>query len=256
MQEVISNMINVFDTSKTSGSYFLLYLLSLFVLFIVNKEKNEGYLLYGIGVLLVVVANPVTVWIISRIFPVMTTYTPFILLIPVLLYIPYACVELFERLKDNRKKRILMVLLLFTITVSGNIFGFYKNGLIKQNYAPFTKEEKEIIQSLDNEDVLVLADESIAPFMRSFTDHIKLLYGKDLWTPGLDIGIMDEYSEEMLDLYEAMKNPQECMDDIVKTAAIYECDIIVIKNYKSHKAFSGSYQLKQETEHYLVYGLR
>ena len=256
MQEVISNMINAFDTSKISGSYFLLYLISLFVLYIINQEKNRGFLLFGIGVLLIVVGNPFTVWVISRIFPVMTTYTPFILLIPVLLYIPYACVELFECLKDNKKKKILMVLLFLMIAVSGNIFGFYKKGLITQNHVPFSKEEKEIIQSLDDENVLVLADESIAPYMRSFTNHIKLLYGKDLWTPGLDIGIMDEYSEEMLDLYEIMKNPEECMGDIVKTAAIYECDIIVVKNFKSHKDLAGSYELKQETEHYLVYGLK
>ncbi len=254
MHEVITNIIHVFNESKLSGSYFFLYLLCLFVLYRVNKEKSQGFLLYRIGILVVVIFNPITIWLIARIFPAMTTYTPFILLIPILIYLPYTCVELFECLKDYKKKLMLMVLIFVIIAISGNVFGLYQINAVAQNL--YTNEKKQIIQALDDKDFLILADESIAPYMRSHASNIQLLYGKDLWTPGLDTGIMDEYNEDMLSLYEAMKNPEECIGDIVATASIYECDIIVVKNFDSYKDLYGSYELQQETEHYLVYGLQ
>ena len=255
MQLIIANMTLAFNESKMSGSYFLLFLLSLFVLYSVNKEKNKWYLLYALEVILLVVANPVVILILSSVFPVLKTYTPFILLIPTLLYVPFAFVELLEEIKDNRLKKMVMIFMVVVIAISGNIFGFYQKNDISNK--KLTNEQERIILLIDEmESPVVLADEDLAPFMRYFSDDITLLYGKDLWTPNMDLGIMDEYGEEMMPIYDAMKNPEKCMEDIAKVGVLYECDIIVVKNFSGHKAFVGSYQLELKTDHYLVYKLK
>lgn len=255
MQLVISNMASVFQANKMEGSYFLLFILSLVIIYNVNKERNRSYVLFAVGVLLLLVMNPVTVWLLSRMFPVLSTYRVFLLWVPTLLFVPFACVELLENTKNSKHRMQLILLLFVMIALSGNCFGLYKQN--KPLYTSVTQEQRQIVKQLkEKKDTVVLADETITPSIRCLSSDIVLLYGKDLWTPNMDMGIMDEYSEEMMALYEAMRNPKECMSDIAAMASMYECDIIVVKKYDGYMKKAGSYELEQETDHYLVYEIR
>ncbi len=255
MQLVISNMTSVFNADKTAGSYFIIFILSLVIIYNVNRDRNKYYVLFAVGIMLLLIMNPLTVWIISRVFPVLSSYTSFILWIPTLLYVPFACVELLENIKNSRRKNLLVILLFLIIALSGNVFGLYNDGT--QVYPTCTGEQKDIITQLeDKKDAVILADETIAPLMRIYSDDLILLYGKDLWTPNMDLGIMDGYSEEMLSLYEAMKNPKNCINDITSMAAMYECDIIVLRKYNGYPKKTGAYQLVWDTNHYLIYELQ
>lgn len=254
MQVTIENMLSVFHNAKLSGSYFVLFLLCLVILYTVDHKKNNGFILYSVGGLILVTLNPVAVYILSAVFPVLQSYTPFILYIPMLLIIPLAVVELSDHIQNEKKRNLLLAFLFILIAVSGNLFGFSNNQKITDRPKQITEEQKMIVEELTSETgITVLADESIAPFFRTQADNITLLYGKDLWTPGMDLGILDGYSEEMMALYEAMKNPADTIDDIMQTAYLYECDIIVVKNFEGYPKKSGHYDMIQETGQYLLY---
>ena len=103
---------------------------------------------------------------------------------------------------------------------------------------------------------MVLADESVLPFLRTKASEVRLLYGRDLYQPGMDLGIVDGYSEELLHLYEAMKNPEDTIEDILLTADLYGCDMVITKAYEKPLKKVGHFQLSYSTENYLVYGMK
>lgn len=254
MQGIIDTMLTYFNDTKLSGSYFALFLLSLFALYFMNKRKNRAQLLYAVLGAALVYANPVTVFILSRVFPVLRDYGPFISFIPVLLLIPYAAVELLALAKEHKKKVVVVILFFLLTAVAGNILGFANTTKLERPDQRITKEQQKVIETVTtNPDMLVLADETIAPYLRAYASDVELLYGKDLWTPGMDLGIMDEYGEEMLQLYEAMKNPEDTMFDISQMAALYDCDYIIVKRFEEYPRVSGNYALKEKTEGYLIY---
>lgn len=253
MQLITSNMLSIFNADKLSGSYFALFIISLVIIYNINKERNRYYVLFATGIMLLLIMNPLTIWILSRIFPVLASYTPFLLWVPTLLFVPFSCVELLANIKNTRYTHVLTIMLFLIIALSGNMFGLYKT----HSFNGYTSEQKQIIEGLDKqENIVILADESIAPAMRCYGKDLILLYGKDLWTPNMDLGIMDEYSEEMMLLYEAMKNPKDCIEDISSMAAMYECDIMVLKKYNGYLKNTGSYKLVEDTNNYLIYALQ
>jgi hypothetical protein len=69
----------------------------------------------------------------------------------------------------------------------------------------------------------------------------------------MDLGIMDAYSDELMDLYEAMKNPAQCMEDIMNMAALYDCDVVAITASDRVLPEYGSYHLAKTTESYMIY---
>ncbi len=257
MQTVWNNMISVFESYKSAGSYFALFLISLAVIYNTDRQKNRYYVLFATGILLLLICNPLTVWIFSMLFPVLSSYRPFLLWVPTLLFIPFAGVEMLETIKTTKTRMLGLIGLVLLITVAGNQFGIYLTPTEEKNRMEVTKEQKQMIQELEQEtDAVILADETIAPFMRTESDEINLLYGKDLWIADLDLGIVDGYAEDMMSIFEAMKNPEECLNDITSMAAMYECDIIVVRKYEGYPKKSGNYQLLKDTNHYLLYGLQ
>lgn len=252
MQGIISNMTSCFADTKLAGSYFALYIISLFLLSRMESEKNRWYVLYALSGLLLVFANPLTIFLLGKAFPILQSYRPFLMFIPVPFYIAFAGMQLFPTMKEEKSKWICLLLAALLIGVAGDFYGLYQPAGIPKERV--TKEQKQIVEMLSNRNgELVLADESILPYLRTQGEKITLLYGRDLWTPGMDMGIVDGYTEELTALYEAMKNPGETMKDISEMAALYECDLFVVKNYENNPACTGNYKLLLETENYLIY---
>lgn len=252
MQGIINVMESVFHSIKAEGSYFILFIASLYILYRINSKKNQWYIYYALLSILLIVANPFVVMLLSKAFPVLGAYSIFVLFIPVLLFIPFAAGELYERMKEKRQGKLLGVLLVIVIGISGNLYGVYQN----ENTGKLVcqKEQEEVLKLAETNQVsLLLADESVLPYVRIKTPSVRLLYGRDLYQPGMDLGIMDGYDEEMLRLYEAMKNPEETIQDILATADLYGCDMVIVKWFDGAPKEIGHFKQLKSTSDYIVY---
>jgi len=254
MQGIIANIMMVFNDIKASGSYLILLILALYILYRVNVQKNQWYIYYALGGLLLVCANPVLVMLLSKAFPVLGDYSTFLLFAPVLLYPPFAMAEIYEKLRDNKQVYLMILLAVVVIGISGNLYGLYSD--VSKDALRYGTEEKEIMSVVKEvQPVTVVADEEILPFFRTKVPETTLLYGRDLYQPGMDLGIVDVYSEELLHLYEAMKNPKDTIGDILAISDLYGCDMVIVKAFEEAPSQMGHYTKIKETDKYIVYSI-
>lgn len=253
MSNTIDVMLNYFSQTKLAGSYFLLFLVSIVLLYYISKEKNVWFILYGVVLLIVVVMDPIVVWALMQIFPALNTYAPLTLMIPVLLYVPFAVTELIDSVNDSTKKHFLILIMVLLISVCGNLFGVFKEYSVSDD-SILTSEEQQIIDNLNElQPQLLLADESMIHAVSTYGNALPLLYGRDLWTANMDTGIMDGYNEEAYSFFDAMKNTEENVDYIVDTAYEYSCDVLLLDNYEGSPKRIGKYTKVLETDNYVIY---
>lgn len=257
MQGIMDVMTQVFNGIKAEGSYFILMLAALYALYRVNGKKNQWYIYYILLTQILVVANPLTVMILSKAFPVLGTYSTFMLLTPVLMVIPFAAAEILDRAKDDKHGKVLLLLFVIVIGLSGNLFGLYKN---ESTVIKCTQEQEAVLRSVEElqeeQQQLVVADETILPFVRTKVPEVQLLYGRDLYQHGMDLGIVDGYSEELLGFYEAMKNPEDTIQDILATADLYGCNTVIVKAFENAPVESGHFKQLLRTANYIVYTIQ
>ena len=257
MQGIITVMAQVCNGIKAEGSYFILMLAALYILYRVNQKKNQWYIYYILLTQVLVVLNPIVVMILSKGFPVLASYTTFMLLTPVLMVIPFAVAEVVEKSKDDKQGIVWILVAAIVIGLSGNLFGLYTSdarGLSS------TQEQREVIRQLEElnqeQPLLVVADESVLPFIRTDAPMVNVLYGRDLYQPGMDLGIVDMYSEELLGLYEAVKNPEDTIEDILATADLYGCNAVVVKQFEKAPKHIGHFKQYYNSKNYIVYTIQ
>lgn len=257
MQGIINVMAQVYSGIKAEGSYFILLLAALYILYRINGKKNQWFIYYILLTQVLVVMNPVVVMILSKAFPVLASYTTFMLLTPVLMVIPFAVAELLERAKDDKQGLVWLLMVAMVIGLSGNMFGLYTTDA---RGISSTGEQREVIYQLEElqqeQSLFVVADESVLPFIRTEAPSVTLLYGRDLYQPGMDLGIVDIYSEELLGLYEAMKNPEDTINDILATADLYGCNAVVVKRFEDAPEQIGHFRQYYDSDSYIVYTIQ
>ena len=206
MRETIDIMLRYFSDTKLAGSYFLLFLVSIVLLYYLDRQKNRWFILYGISVLVVIVMNPVIMWVLMQMFGSLSSYGPVTLLVPILFYVPFAAAELNDSLKDVKQRRLVTAILVFLIFICGNMCGLIKDYSVYDNNIS-DSEELDIVGYLNGvRPNMILADEALIPVISSRGNALPLFYGRDLWTANMDTGIMDGYNEEAYTLFDAMKN--------------------------------------------------
>lgn len=257
MQGIIDVMVQVYTGIKAEGSYFILMLAALYILYRINEKKNQWYIYYILLTQVLVVMNPVVVLILSKAFPVLASYTTFMLLTPVLMVIPFAAAELLEKSRDDKQGLVWLLMVAIVIGLSGNLFGLYTSDA---KGVSSTEEQREVIGQLEElqqeQSLLVIADETILPFIRTDAPSVNLLYGRDLYQPGMDLGIVDMYSEELLGLYEAVKNPEDTIEDILAMADLYGCNAVVVKQFEDAPKQMGHFKQYYDSENYIVYTIQ
>ena len=82
---------------------------------------------------------------------------------------------------------------------------------------------------------------------------MQVLYGKDIYTANMDLGIMDGYDSSLMGLYEAMKNSKENMEQIAESAYLYDCHVLVVDSFENAPDQVGNYRLEKETGKYLIF---
>lgn len=257
MQGIITVMAQVCNGIKAEGSYFILMLAALYILYRVNEKKNQWYIYYILLTQVLVVMNPVVVMILSKAFPVLASYTTFMLFTPVLMVIPFAVAELLEKSKDDKQGFVWLLVAAVVIGLSGNLFGLYTSDARGVSSTP---EQREVIRQLEElqqeQPLLVVADESVLPFIRADAPSVTVLYGRDLYQPGMDLGIVDMYSEELLGLYEAVKNPEDTIEDILAMADLYGCNAVVVKQFEDAPKQIGHFKQYFDSVNYIVYAIQ
>lgn len=256
MLDILSTMLEYFQNSKLAGSYFMLYLVSIVLMYYLNKDKHKWFILYGIALMVVVIMNPLTVWILSKAFPALAIYQPFTYLIPVFLYIPFSIAQLFDEIKETRQRHILMAAVVFFISICGSLCGLYQKNTVTYYNQPDAEKNTvvELVEQLNPQ--MVLSQEALIPYFTDGRTDIPLLYGKDIWQYGMDTGIMDGYGEAERSLYFAMQDVEGKLDYIVDTAYECGCDIIIIENIESADSKLGAYELVSKTDNYLIYEMK
>jgi len=255
MSAVFTTMYTFFQNSKLEGGYLLLFALSLVVLYVADDNRNKWLALYPVVLILLVVANPLTIWLLSQVFPVLANYEQVAVLIPVLIYIPFGAVELISGLKDHRERGVVSIVLFLFIAISGNMFGIF-DGDTRTTANKYNDERKEIIAYANNvaeQGGLVLGDDEILPFITSYGDNVPLLYGQDLMTFNGDLGIMDTYDDGIFQIHNLMWTPEEDFESIAAMASGYGCDIIIMNKFENWPERAGNYRIDKQTPNYLIY---
>lgn len=255
MNAIFSTMYAFFQNSKLEGGYFLLFALSLVVLYVADDNRNKWLAMYPIAIILLVIANPLTVWILSLVFPVIGNYSQLTVLVPLLIYIPFGMVELIMTLKPHRERVIVAVVLFLFLSISGNLFGVFE-GDTRIDANRYTDERKDIVayanQVAENGGI-VLGDDEILPYLSSYGDNVHLLYGQDIMTFNGDLGIIDSYDDGIIRIHNLMWTPEENFEDIAVMASAYDCDIIICNKFANWPEKSKNYKLDKQTENYLIY---
>ena len=270
MKSVIEIMLSTFQECKEAGSYFLFYLLALglgLAVFwdrygktevkdnwMVEEAKKKIQLwpfLYGVSALVLVAANPLAMLGMHKISPLWKQYDKIWSLLLVLFLSAYGMVCFLSILHEKKQKIILIFGIIILIGLAGSGYGL----MSEREKISANLEESEIAEFIKEQDenALVLAPEAILEYIGNYEPEIRVLYGKDLYTPNLDMGIMDTYSEEIMQVYEAMKQPAETLEEIADMAFLYDCDILIVKKFENPPFMAGRYQRKEITQNYIVY---
>ena len=164
--------------------------------------------------------------------------------------IAYGIVLLMSLMKEPKQRAAIMAGVILLIGLSGNGYGY-----LAGRQASNEMEEYEAISLCLEEEAKgsVLAPDSIIEFLGANNKNIRLLYGKDLYTQGLDLGIMDAYDPELMGLYEAMKDPWENQELIAETAFSYDCGVIVMTLEESAPKTMGKYRYHDTVGNYMIY---
>lgn len=279
MQIIVDVMMTAFLAVKESGSYLLFYLLAIGLGLIVawdryaNKKNEDNWMLeetkkqiqlwpflFSLLALILVVANPVCIWIMNKITPIQGQYERSWVLLMAPFLVAHGVVCFFSMLTEQRLKNILVLGMVILIGLAGSSYGILSERQSEEASTGERQAVEAILEILSDESDMaekpVLAANAVIEYSAVYSPGIPLLYGKDLYTPNLDLGIMDAYSPELMGIYEAMKHPEENLELLAEMALLYDCGIIVVDNFEKAPRRAGSFTLYEETQDYLIYQVR
>ena len=253
MSQIADTMYEFFTNSKTEGAYLLLFVLSLVILYRVDKDRNRFHIVYSVLLALLVICNPLTVWLLSMAFPAIRNYEQLVVLIPIFLYVPYGITELVCSIRSVRTSKIVAVLLFLYVALCGNFFGLFP-GNTRTEYNLYDEDKVRLVQYIEsNTKRLALVDDGILPFVTAYGDTVPLVYGYDIMLFNTDLGIMDTYDETEVELHNMMWEPMKHIDEIARLAKSKGCDIMVVKNYEGAVSYVDIYREVLKTDDYIVY---
>ena len=271
MKQIIDMMLSSYEASKQQGSYFLFYILALGLGLTISwdrysktdtkdkwmleeaKQKIQLWpFLYGLCSLVLVVGNPISVWILNKIYPLEGNYFKLWSLLLFTFLSSYAIVCFLSLIREDGKKVILLLGFIVLISLSGNFYGL----LSERRSGEQNQWEQQVMEYLDQEKqevIRLMGAEEIIEFIGIHMPQVQLIYGKDLYTGGMDLGILDAYDPGLLAVYEAMKNPGEQMEIILEAAVYYDCNTLIFSNYDEAPNRLGNYEKKETIGNYVIY---
>lgn len=270
MKEIVRIMLSAFQETKESGSYMLFYLLALGLGLAVawdrygKREMEDNWMveeakkqiqlwpfLYGLLSLVLVVMNPLVIWFFNKKTRMEEQYCKVWGLLLFLFLCAYGIVCFLSILREQKERLLVVVGFVLLIGLAGSNYGMTAERPGKQAY----EEEAQVAQFIrdENEGAMIVATEAFVEYLGVQEPELNILYGKDMYTPNMDLGIVDTYPMEVIQLYELMKQPQGSMGKISRMADLCECDVIVTGYFENAPDKAGAYYKESVTENYLVY---
>lgn len=272
MEEIIKTMLSSFETAKASGSYFLFYLLALGLGLAISwdryskTEKRDNWMLeeakqriplwpflYGLLSLLLIVANPLTIWFFQKLTPMEEQYTKIWSVLLLLFLSSYGVVCFLSLLREEKQKVILLAGFIIVIGLAGNFYGFLSPEKEEDEGKDLQQVVEYLLENHVQEEIRLMAADPIVEYVGYYAPQIKLVYGKDLYTSNLDLGIMDGYDPGLLTLRRAVNYPKDSLEQIAEGGVLYDCNVIVLPEFEREAKALGSYKLKEKIGAYLIY---
>lgn len=179
MNENIKFIKDVFLSYYANQKYFVLFLIALLFIFIKEKQKsNKNLLLYYPIIILIIMLNPLFVWLIFKIIP-QNVYYRFFWTIPFGIIISYLGVRLIDNINTHMKKNIVAISFIFIIIYCG-VFAYGSTTFQKvNNWYKLPDEYVQVAQiigkiPLENKKAMVSMD--LVGYIRQFDASIKLAY--------------------------------------------------------------------------------
>lgn len=270
MQEIIRIMLSSFQGNKEKGCYILFYLLALGLglavawdrygkteiedNWMVEEAKKQIHLwpfLYGLLATLLVVMNPLAILFFQKKTMIEVEYHKVWGLLLFLFLCAYGIVCFLSILREKKQQLIVIFGFVMLIGIAGSCYGIMGQRPGKQDYqaeqtvAEFIKEQSE--------QGLVVGNEAFLEYIGVFEPRLEVLYGKDMYTHPMDLGIMEGYPAEVVHVYELMKEPKRFIGEISRWAAMCQCDVIVTESFENAPDKAGAYYKELETDKYIVY---
>ena len=270
MMDIIEIIFSTFQASKESGSYILFYLLALGLglavawdrygktemedNWMVEEAKKKIQLwpfLYGLLALLLVVMNPLAAWILNKVTPVAGQYYKTWGLLLFLFLCAYGMVCFLSLLREEKERAFVTIGFVILIGLAGSGYGLLAQRPTKQDFS----EEAKVVQWIEEakEDALILAVDPVLEYIGVYEPQMQVLYGKDIYTANMDLGIMDAYPAELFHLYETVKQPEGSMGEISSVALMYDCDVVVVRFFENAPDKAGVYYKREVTPNYILY---
>ena len=270
MMEMMEIIFSAFQESKERGSYALFYLLALGLglavawdrygktkmedNWMVEEAKKQIQLwpfLYGLLGLILVAMNPLAIALINKMTPIAGQYYKVWSLLLFLFLCAYGMVCFLSILRERKQRILVAAGFVVLIGLAGSGYGLTAERYSRMDF----EEEAALVQMIRerDEDSLILATDSMLEYMGVYEPKMKMLYGKDIYTANMDLGILDTYPSELMHLYEAVKQPEGAMGEISNMALMYDCDVLVMKKFENAPDKAGVYYKKEETENYILY---
>jgi len=270
MMQIIEIMYSTFRESKEAGSFMLFYLLALGLglavawdrygkaemedNWMVEEAKKQIQLwpfLYGLLALLLVVMNPLAIWLFNKITPIAGQYYKVWGLLLFLFLCAYGMVCFLSLLREKNQRSFVAIGFVILIGLAGSSYGVLAERYGKEDF----KEEAQVVQWIEDskKDALILAADPVLEYIGIYEPEMRVLYGKDIYTANMDLGIMDTYPAELVYLYEAVKRPEGAMGEISNVAFLYDCDAVVVRFFENAPDKAGVYYKRQITDNYILY---
>ncbi|MFP3155319.1 hypothetical protein LQZ18_13010 [Lachnospiraceae bacterium ZAX-1] len=259
MNQLMEQVKGYFDLYFAGGMYLLLLLSELFYIYVRDgqKEKNKELLQYYPVFMLVVIGNPVVIYVATK-YMIGSVYWRAFWLLPVLIVIAYGMTRVVA--SEKRTGRLLVALLcaILLIVVSGSNIATRDNYDYAENkeklpqaaieIADIIKNHSERMADTQENQPKAIVDGDLICYIRQYNATIKLLYGRNVTR------ITNPKSKALL-VYSQLQAEYPDFAYVVKIARKYKCNYLVVKNtdYAMQNLTDLDFQLVQAYDVYSVF---
>lgn len=228
-----------------SYAYQALFLVGLFEIFILEKkrERKNVFVWYS-AILLIVIYNPVTLFLCRKIFgdaDLAAYYCRLFLVIPIMFVIAYGFTLLLEQCEHRFKKMLLSFVAIIIIVMSGHTIYSEEWYVKAQNFNKVPNDALQVCSLVrgTDEEVKIMVPSALAPYIRQIDASIKMPYSRD--QAGEEIAL--QVSSDTPDV-----------EYILEYGLQNDCDYVVCLNSEEIERSFEEYgcSVLGYTEHYVV----
>lgn len=273
MQTTLGGVQNAFQMAGGSAGLSALFLAGLLALWHYKSENKLEVkaeindLFWYALIMLIVITNPLYIWIINRFYPELLNNNMFLWGLPVVLVVVYVAVVVISRLDNGFKKTVFtigllgIIFLATTTSYNQNEFRLVQNNEYVNDHEIKTFEAlSDYMASQNRENILIWGPDEIMKDARIFDARIMTLYGKDLFEGQINSQMQEIYDEWYGLAYVRMQAGASKLSDIVIMAVSKNCDAIILKTESFNNSeleiphvIDMTYYLLYSDEYYCVY---